>query len=519
MIHSKPHRRRRPGARPLPLQLPGLLLALIPILAPPAASGASRDEASGWIKLTTPHFELYSNARESDARRVLEDLATYRNVVSRFLGLTNVHRRPAPVFFFKDESSFTPYKPRYNGRPRGVSGFHVEDPMDTALAFARQPRGSVTSRVVYHEYTHLLTVRQFRAAPIWAHEGVAEVFSTFEHDADRYDIGVALTNHVFFLLKHRPMPVRDLLHISSASAEYNDSEYAGSFYATSWLLAHHLLFARRGFETNVMGRYADISHTTTNLVEAFTRAFGRTPEQADAELQRYLQGGNYTIVRQTFPGASDVSPVRARLAPGELDYALGRLLQMVQQTEPARQRLTDAARKAPDDPRPREALALLAWRLRDRDQITENVAEALRLGSQEPFLHFIAAESHFQNLSRERLAPEMHRRGLEFGRSLCLKALELDRELAPAHHLLGVYVLGLNPTTPALAAVHVKEALRWDPEYKPALLTLASLYAAQGEPEPARRILERLLAGPANPDIHEHARSVLAEINKRFPTP
>ncbi len=481
-----------------------------------AAAARAEREVDGWIKVVSPNFEMYSRVRESDSRRLLRELETFRHVVSRFLGLTNVQRRPAKVFYFDRESEFRPYKPLYNGRPRPVSGFHVEDPLDYGLALERQGIDSATMRLLFHEYTHLLTSRQFRHAPIWVNEGVAEVFSTFEsRGGDQFDIGVAVTNHVFYLHQHPPARVAHLLSVNIQSPDYNEQTRAGTFYATSWLLAHHLLFARRGFQDNVMARYAAACSSTTNQLEAFRTAFGKTPSEMDVSLREYMHRGSYTIVRQTYPELPEAAAERVEITRAELDYAMGRLLQLVQRSDAARERLERAAAAAPMDPRPREALAILAWREQRRDAMREAVDRAVALGSREAFIHFLAAEARYEDLTLRRPPPSVAVEMLREGRSLCERAIALDPDLPHAHHLLGVYVFAGNPRAPGLAATHVREALRCDPDYKPAVLTLASLLAAQGDIPEAQRLLARMLAGPMSPELRNTANRVAAEIAKR----
>lgn len=483
-----------------------------------AAAPASREDERRWFKLVTPNFHLYGNARESDGRALLEDLETFRHVTSRFLGLTNAQRAPALVVLFDSARAFNPYKPRYEGKPRPVSGVHLADPLGNALALERQSRSDDTMRVLFHEYTHLLTARQYRHVPVWAHEGVAEVFSTFENHGSYFDIGVALTNHVRFLQREGPVPVASLLAVDRESPDYNERERAGKFYATAWLVTHHLLFARLGFETNVMARYASLCAATTNHIEAFQLAFGSSPEDLDPPLDRYLQGGRYSIVRQTYPELRDVKPSRNRLDPGELDYVLGRLLQLTQQTDAATARLGESARRAPADPRPRAALAILAWRHHNRPEVRRLADEAIALGSRDPFVHFLASEVRYQDLA---LAPNPtdHALALRQGRALCERALELDPELAPAHHLLGVYVLAQNPKSPGLAASHVRQAIKADPQYQPAQLTWASLLAAQGNFGAARQVISRLLASPLPADLRETARQIADQIERAAANP
>ncbi len=505
-----------------PSPKPGFWIALLVFAG--FAVGA-RDPDGGrerdWFKLLSTNFQLYGNGRQSEARKLLHELETFRHVVSRFLGLTNVQRRPALVYFFKDEDSFGPFKPRYNDQPAIISGFHSEDPLDYVLAFSRQNRDAATMRLLFHEYTHLLTSRQFRDAPLWVHEGVAEVFSSFEERDDRFDIGVALTNHAFFLQRHPPLPVRTLLAVTRDSKDYNEQARAGPFYASSWLLAHHLLFARRGFESNVVARYAAACSSTTNQLLAFQSAFDVPAMNLDGALQDYVRGGSYTVVRQSYP---DLDVDRARpspLSPGEWDYALGRLLQMSQQNDAAKARLLAATERAPLDPRPLEALSLLAWRQGDRASLRSLSDRALANNSQSAFLHFLSAESLYENLLQRRAqsGAGFDPADLETGRQRCLRALELDPWLAPAHHLLAVYSLAANPRAPALAAVHVQQALRCDPLFKPALLTSASLAAAQGNFGLARRILAALLAGPLAPDLRRAAGQVAAEIDRQTGSP
>ena len=198
-----------------------------------------------------------------------------------------------------------------------------------------------------------------------------------------------------------------------------------------------------------------------------------------------------------------------------------RFRQMTRQDEAAQARLHAAAARAPKDPRPFEALSLLAWRRGDRANLRSFSNQALTNQSQDPFLYFLSAESLYQELLRQRAesGTDFEESELDLGRQRCERALELDPWLAPAHHLLAIYTLAANPRAPALAAIHVQRALRCDPQFKPALLTSASLAAAQGNLGQARRILASLLAGPLTDELRQAARQVMADIDRRSPPP
>jgi tetratricopeptide (TPR) repeat protein len=373
-------------------------------------------------------------------------------------------------------------------------------------------RGGAARRVLFHEYIHLLTARQFRDAPLWAKEGVAEIFSTFERTKDQFVIGVAMSNHVFYLRENGSMPLPALVSVTHDSPDYNEASRVGRFYATSWLLAHYVTFGRGGFQTNVLARYAALCSGTTNHAHAFRAAFGATAAELENGLGAYLRAGVYTVVREAYPDLDDVRPARVRLEQAELDYALGRLLQLVNQPESARERLERAAAASPRDPRPIEALALLAWREGDGPRTRRHVENSLRLGSRDAFVHFLAADICYQDLSQPSLSDARRRQLLSQGRRWVERSIQLEPGLAPAHHLLGVYVHSGNRGSPRQAMAHVEQALRCDPQYKPALLTLASLLAAQGEFTRARSVLGALMAGPLPPNLREVAQRVAGEI-------
>jgi Tfp pilus assembly protein PilF len=346
---------------------------------------------------------------------------------------------------------------------------------------------------------------------------VAEVFATFEANGQQFDIGVAQTNHVSYLQRHPPMPVVELLEINNSSPEYNEKNPAGRFYATSWLLAHYVLFAQRGFESGIMNQYAARSSTSTNRVETFEQVFGMSTQAMDEALRNYLRGGEYIIVRQDYSQLEAAKPRKVTLTGEDLNYALGRLLLMVRRDDAAREKLEQATRQDPVDPRPAEALALLAWRRSDPEEIRIQSDEALRRGTQQAFLYYLAADVRYREFLASRGSANERRDVLDQGRQLVEVALRLDPQLAAAHHLLSVHVLAANPQWPSLAMVHVEEALRQDPDYQPAQVTLVALLAAQNRFDEARRLLARLLASPLSAELRETALNLATQIERHSP--
>jgi hypothetical protein len=98
------------------------------------------------------------------------------------------------VLVFKNDESFTPFKPLQNGKPANALAFFQpgEDVNYIALT------GSMTSpNVVLHEYVHFLTRENLTGLPVWASEGLAECYSTFEVNSrgNEFTLGRAPERH------------------------------------------------------------------------------------------------------------------------------------------------------------------------------------------------------------------------------------------------------------------------------------------------------------------------------------
>src|SRR6266536_1042434 len=76
-----------------------------------------------WTRLRTEHFVFVGDAPKSDIRRVAQKLDEFREVLTRALG-GGATKSPLPtvVIMFRIDSSFTPYKPYFQGHPIEVAG-------------------------------------------------------------------------------------------------------------------------------------------------------------------------------------------------------------------------------------------------------------------------------------------------------------------------------------------------------------------------------------------------------------
>ena len=103
----------------------------------------------------------------------------FREAIGQVLSTTAVASAvPTTVVVFESQKAFSPYRPTYKGKPVMVAGYFMSSESDNAIALTVEDRDEAL-RIIFHEYTHLITSNSSRVLPAWANEGLAEFYSTF----------------------------------------------------------------------------------------------------------------------------------------------------------------------------------------------------------------------------------------------------------------------------------------------------------------------------------------------------
>lgn len=260
----------------------GLLLLLA---AAPFAGAAQR-----WTRLRSEHFVFVGDAPERQIRLVARSLEQFHHVMSQELSTTESGSpRPTVVFVFEADRSFNPYRPRFEGRPIDVVGyFQPGDEIDYVAINAGF--GPQALRIVFHEYAHVLARNTTGDLPLWASEGLAGVYETFEaRSGGRVaTIGAPRADHLALLAGNSFMPLRALLAVERASPVYNEGEGRRLFYAESWALMHYLMLGSQTRAAELRDYFAQMS-AGASPERAFVRAFGADVEALERELRGYLR--------------------------------------------------------------------------------------------------------------------------------------------------------------------------------------------------------------------------------------
>jgi hypothetical protein len=323
--------------------------------------------AENWLWLSSPHFDMLSNAEEKSCRASLLELEQFRAAFLRFLGVQPEVPQRITVVLFATDTGFRPYKPLYKGKPGNVAGYFNGTKLSGFMALALDGDAAAGKGVIYHEYVHALYHEIDWAPPLWFNEGSAEVFSTFETKKGVAYLGRAPTWHVDLLRHVDLMPLPVLFSVNQKSPAYNEGLMQGVFYAQSWALAHFLICNRDpAWRNRLNGFLATVSSGATPDASAFASAMGMSLGALQAKLGDYIYGASYVIFKEPSDEAALTGKISSRPArAAERDCVLGVLQVLAQNSAAAAYHLIELAEKYPEAALPHEARAMRA--LQDDD--------------------------------------------------------------------------------------------------------------------------------------------------------
>ena len=439
------------------MRIQGLFLVSVLAVAPGTAVAAPN-----WVRIESPHFELFTNAGERSGRRTILYFEQARDF---FLKTGNVGKVPSSltrIILFRSPKEFEPYRPY-----KATSAFYRSGPKQDLIVMGSP--GRQTRHTAVHEYVHLLVKHSGAELPVWLNEGLAEIFSTLEPQGKQVVFGKAARA----LGDRQWLPFKELISVDYKSPHFDERDRSKVFYAQSWALAHMLCLSNQYRE-----RFSDflkgVDGNTSE--EAFRRVYGKTLDQVENDFKRYVVQPRLTAlvykIRLSKPAekpivqpatATDVSLIKADLlvGPNKRDQAL-----VIYR---------DLARQNPGDWRIPEGLGYLAIYSRDGDSARRHFARAVELKATNPRLYYDFARL----LKQADSEPEVIKKPLR-------KAIALKPDFDDAHRLLGSILLREGKAGMALARLmRVKNLSRQEAvdHYR----KVAELYHRLGRKESARQ--------------------------------
>lgn len=310
--------------------------------------------AEHWIRVSTPHFEMYTTNGEKQAIGALQ---VFEQV--RYFFMEKSPSKTAPndvvrIIAFRSEKEYKPYKPN-----EGAFAYYL--PSRKGDMIVMQDISSEHHQAAVHEYTHLIIKHLGLKFPIFLNEGLADLYSSLEPYGSKAMIGRPLEGRGA-LLKTQPwLDLNTLFAVDRDSPYYNESAKMSIFYAESWALVHMLALGK-DYEANFPKFQAAVNGGRP-VAECFQTIYGKSVAQVTKELQAYV---NQSAVRAALfdvklskmelePEVSEASELSVNLALADLLAAQKRT------SQEAEERLTQLASAHPESAEVQESIGYLAW--------------------------------------------------------------------------------------------------------------------------------------------------------------
>ncbi|HEY0077534.1 MAG TPA: tetratricopeptide repeat protein [Pyrinomonadaceae bacterium] len=508
----------RPVARKALLVAASLLVCLCTPLLPPARGATKRAE---WTRVRTKNFLFVGDADERDLKHLATRLEQFRQLFSRLLSSDYFDSTvPTTIVVFRDDASYRPFKPLYQGEPGDAAG-HFQSGADVdyvSFSIDQRRRGSPYF-IMVHEYVHLLVKNNFRNAPLWFNEGLAEYYSTLQaSDGGRkLTLGKAIPSRLQTLrTSDRLLPLETLLGIDHESPFYNERDKRTVFYAESWALVHYLLNGDAGRRRPQLTRYLELLAEGVGFREAFPKAFETDFAGLENELKAYL-----SLVRlpeQTIAFEerleSEVEAESRRLTEAEALAYLGDMLLRTNRTDEAEGYLQKSVALAPNLSMARTSLGIIRTKQNRLTEAVEHLSRAVASDPQSHLAHYYYANA----LSHERMdaslwVTDYEPQKAEQMRAALRRTIELAPRYVDAYHLLAFVNLVREEQLDESVEL-LKHALTLAPRRHEFSLLLAQIHLRRENFDAARAILDKL-SQSTTPHLRGQAETLLKSLALR----
>ena len=486
----------------LPLALFFCLLAL----AAPLVSAKDN-----WISVRSKNFLLIGNASEKQIKQVAGRLEQFREVFSHLFP-NAVLSTPVPttVVVFKNDSSYSPFKPNSN-----TAGYFQPGDDVNYITLSVETRGEQDPfDIIFHEYTHLMVNSTLGNVPTWFNEGLAEYYSTFKiSDDQKVVLGSPIASHVYLLRERKMLPLRTLFQVDHKSPYYNERDKQSIFYAESWALLHYLILGKGGARANQVAAFVEALGRNVPMEEAFQRTFSMTFENMEKELKDYIRNDRYPIMTGHFARKleTNVDMQVASITEAQAQAYLGDLLLHSNRAD-AETYLKKALSLDPDLAMAHASIGMLRVRQGKADEALQSLERAAATDSQNYLIHYYYAYA----LSRV----GQDSTGVVFGfpsehvdkmRAALEKAIALRPDFVESISLLAFVNLvtetRLDESIDMLVKARAKAKGKND-----LMFMLAQLYVAKRDFKLAKELIGQINASNSQPEAVTRAQSMLRQI-------
>ncbi len=440
----------------------------------------ARENASGWVEVSSPHFRVVTNAGEKQGRHILDQFERMRWVFQTLFPKSNVDPvAPIVVIAVKNQKDMQALEPvQYLARGQiNLAGLFQRSPDKNYILLRLDVEGEHPFATVYHEYTHLELGRE--SMPLWLNEGLAEFFQNTDIRDKDVLLGQASADDLLYLQQNRLIPLPVLFRVDANSPYYHEEQKGSIFYAESWALTHYLEVADYKEHTNRVGAYLRLVDHQVDPVTAAEQAFGDL-KKLESMLDDYTRHPEFMYFHMN-SAAAPIDPDAVTVAPlaqPQADAIRADFLAYSGRTDDARALLDTVLKADPSNVLAHETMGFLEFRAGHREEARKWYGQAVALDSQS-----YLAQYYFGVLSLMGGST-----GDEVEASL-RTAVKLNPRFAPAYDSLAMLYLRRGNKLDEAHMFNL-QAVELEPTNVNYRLNTANILMAQGQYDAAVQVLQ-----------------------------
>ena len=504
---------------------------------------AAKDESS-WIRLSSDHFSVLTDAGEKRGHEVIVRFEQMRGVFSQLLSRTRVNlSEPIDIIAFKSDKDYLRVAPIRQGQPIDAPGFFIGG--DDRIYIVLDAFEDESWRAVAHQFAHYLLNYNYPPTPAWFDEGFAEYFSSMRPGSKVVEIGadpeLGLSwkqDLIGNQLEVRDLPksltdllsgpvwlsMPDLFAIHHSTSGYQESAHHTLFYAQSWITMHFLINTNRLPQTGTLLNLVLNQKVPVN--DAIQRAYGMTAAEFDKAVKDYFHAQQPLFLAQDSarqPGTINAGGATSTLPLPVSADEVGASRADVPEPE-ARSLVAEMELRLPEhraqaiqdlqtviaEPKGDNAIAhrALAWAHLDKnefDAANEELAKGSQIDRNDPWVRYYLALVKF----RRAQVTAQPIQGLANAMLDLRAVIDWDPTFAEAYALLGVARNEGGGVNSAMESM--RTAIQLSPRNEQYLLDMANIYIAGKKWDDATALLEQL-KGSQNAQIAHTARKDLDDL-------
>jgi len=469
-----------------------------------------------WRSVRTNNLFVIGDADPEKLRQVAAWLEFFHSsfalLVSRNVLDASV---PTTVIIFRDDASFQPFKPLYQGRTVNIAGFFQPGDDVNYIALSLDPTDKDPYSTAFHEYVHLHLKDNVPNAPLWLNEGLAELYGSLQFSGNDALLGAPLFQYIRLLREHELLPLTTLFSVGTNSPHYNEQEKSGIFYGESWALVHYLMLGERGRQEQFKRFLQQVSRGDA-AEKAIQDSFGTSLPMLEQDLRSYVRHGEFASQRlsgidpQAY--ASYTAMQRGSLSEGEANYYLGDLLLHLHRDSDAERYLKQAIALDPSFIPPYAALGRM-YTYQRRYADAKKYLQKATSAPQSYLTHYLYAYVlSTEGMSSTGWIKDYTPENAALMRDNLLRSIKLAPDYAPAHALLAFVDLVREEHLDE-AAEMAQKARQLEPSRKNHSLLLARIHIGRSDLTAARSVLEPL-ANDSDQAIRAEARDLLESLTQ-----